>query len=68
MTDHGGIGGLVSSTDQRPHSIWTSENCILREQFTGGASVEHLDWRTGADGKLTRLLLRRSLQSHQGAA
>lgn len=67
-TDHGRVCGLVSSTDQRPPSVWTPEDGVLCEQFAGRAGAERLHRRAGAAGRLSGVLLRRSVQSHQDAA
>lgn len=67
-TDHGRVSGLVPGTDQRPPSVWTPEDGVLGEQFTGWAGAERLHWKAGAAGHLIRVLLRRSVQSHQDAA
>ena len=67
-TDHGRVRGLVTGTDQCSYSIWTLEDGVLGEQFTGRAGAERLHRRAGAVGQLTRVLLGRSVQSHQDTA
>lgn len=67
-THHGRVGGLVPGADKRPASIWTPEYGVLGEQLAGWAGAERLHRRAGAAGQLTRVLLRRPVQSHEDAA